>query len=29
MMNNQIATAVNQTIEALPDELKQAISLIS
>jgi|TARA_B110000014_G_C20123488_1_gene596697 RNA polymerase sigma-70 factor (ECF subfamily) len=27
MMNNQIATAVNQTIEALPDELKQAISL--
>ena len=27
MMSSQIVTAVNQTIEALPDELKQAISL--
>ena len=27
MMSSQIVTAVNRTIEALPDELKQAISL--
>jgi RNA polymerase sigma-70 factor (ECF subfamily) len=27
MMSSQIVSAVNQTIEALPDELKQAISL--
>jgi RNA polymerase sigma-70 factor (ECF subfamily) len=27
MMSSQIVTAVYQTIEALPDELKQAISL--
>ena len=26
MMSSQIVTAVNQTIESLPDELKQAIS---
>jgi RNA polymerase sigma-70 factor (ECF subfamily) len=27
MMSSQIITSVNQTIESLPDELKEAISL--